>query len=143
MEEPTIETIIARAELRRTAELYAQGADRRDKDLWIEIMTADCRLQGPGFDLPGRDAVLSSLDALAAMYSMTQHRIHNQTVRISGDRAEGETYGSALHIADSEGGKEIVDWAIRYQDQWRREGGIWRFCSRTLVLDWEERRKIG
>lgn len=143
MEKLTVEAIIDQAELRRTAELYAQAADRRDKNLWMEIMTADCCLQGPGFELSGRDAVLSSLDALTAMYSVTQHRIHNQTVRISADSAEGETYGSALHIATSEGGKEIVDWAIRYQDQWRREEGAWRFCSRKLVLDWEERRKLG
>lgn len=139
----TTELMIDQAELRHTAELYAQGADRRDKALWTEIMTTDCHLSGPGFDLPGRDAVLSSLDALTAMYSVTQHRVHNQTVQISGNRAEGETYGSALHIADSDGRKTLVDWAIRYQDQWRRDGGVWRFSSRTLVLDWEERRPLG
>ena len=37
--------------LRRTAEVYARGADRRDKALWSSILTEDCVIEGPGFTL--------------------------------------------------------------------------------------------
>ncbi|OWQ92574.1 nuclear transport factor 2 family protein [Sphingopyxis witflariensis] len=138
----TIQQVIDQAALRQTAELYAQGADRRDKKLWADILTDDCVLEGPGFTLSGRDAVLTSLDVLATMYTATQHRIHNQTVTITGDTALGETYCTADHISQQDGRKESLSWAIRYQDQWRREDGVWRFCDRKLLLDWEERRAL-
>ena len=138
----TIQQVIDQAALRQTAELYAQGADRRDKKLWADILTDDCVLEGPGFTLSGRDAVLSSLDVLATMYSATQHRIHNQTAAITGDTALGETYCTADHISLQDGRQELLSWAIRYQDQWRREDGVWRFCHRKLLLDWEERRAL-
>lgn len=34
-------------ELRRTAELYAQGADRRDAALWSSLFTVDCVIEAP------------------------------------------------------------------------------------------------
>ncbi len=142
MTDMTIQQVIDLTALRQKAELYAQGADRRDKKLWAEILTDDCVLEGPGFTLSGRDAVLASLDVLTAMYAATQHRVHNQTVTISGDSALGETYCTADHLSLKDGRKELLSWAIRYQDQWRREDGGWRFCHRKLLLDWEERRAL-
>ena len=115
------------AALRRTAEVYAAGADRRDKVLWTEVMTEDCVIEGPGFRIAGRDAVLGSIDLLTR----------------NGDRAEGETYSTADHLVAADGGKSLLCWSIRYQDQWRREGGAWRFSHRTLIVDWEETRTLG
>ena len=131
------------AALRRTAEVYAAGADRRDKVLWTEVMTEDCVIEGPGFRIAGRDAVLGSIDLLTRNFLKTQHRVHNQLVTIHGDRAEGETYSTADHLVAADGGKSLLCWSIRYQDQWRREGGAWRFSHRTLIVDWEETRTLG
>ena len=128
--------------LRRTAELYALGADRRDKALWSSILTEDCVIEGPDFTLTGRDAALASLDFLAASYAATQHRVHNQLVEVHGDSAEGETYSTADHLSRDDTGEHLLSWALRYQDQWRREGGVWRFNRRTLLLDWQETRAI-
>ena len=83
--------LLDEAALRKAAELYAKGADRRDKALWASLVTADCVIDGPGFKMEGRDQVVASLDILAQMFFMTQHRVHNQVVTISGDTAKGET----------------------------------------------------
>lgn len=128
------------AGLRRCAELYAQGADRRDKALWREVLAEDCKIEGPGFSVTGREANLGSIDFLSANFRATVHRVHNLVATIEGDEAQGETYSTADHLlADSDA---ILAWSIRYQDRWRRENGAWLFTRRTLVVDWEETRPV-
>ena len=64
-------------------------------------------------------------------------------VDLDGDRASGETVCTAEHrMAGQDGGGVLLCWAIRYQDQWRREAGIWRFTRRDLIVDWEELRPV-
>ena len=143
MNEEILARLVDEAALRRTAELYARGADRRDKALWASIVTADCLIEAPGILLSGREQIVAALDIMAQLYVATQHRVHNQTVSISGDRASGETYGSADHLSERDGQRTLLTWAIRYQDQWRREDGEWRFARRSLILDWTESRLLG
>ena len=128
------------AALRRTAELYALGADRRDKDLWRQVLAEDCVIEGPGFAIEGCEANLGSLDFLAASFRATVHRVHQCVATIEGDGAVGETYSTADHLLmDSD---SVLVWTIRYQDRWRREDGAWRFTRRTLIVDWEETRPV-
>ena len=134
--------LLDEAALRKAAELYAKGADRRDKALWASLVTADCVIDGPGFKMEGRDQVVASLDILAQMFFMTQHRVHNQVVTITGDTAKGETYCVADHLSKENGKTKILVWNLRYQDTWRREEGRWLFASRNLVIDWAETRTI-
>ncbi|NLR39835.1 nuclear transport factor 2 family protein [Novosphingobium sp. ERW19] len=130
------------AALRRTAERYAVGADRRDKALWREVLAEDVEISGPGFSIAGLEANLGSIDHLAHAFTMTRHVVHDMDVIVEGDSAHGETRSTAEHrIAAPEGDKLLV-WAIRYQDQWRRENDCWKFTRRTLIVDWEELRPI-
>lgn len=126
------------AALRQTAEAYARGADRRDKDLWRAVLTHDIELSGPHFATSGLEAVLGSIDMLGQMFTGTRHIIHDQVAEITGDTAQGETRCTAEHRVAREGGDRLVVWAIRYQDGWRREGGTWKFARRHLIIDWEE-----
>lgn len=130
------------AALRRTAERYAVGADRRDKALWREVLAEDVEISGPGFSIAGLEANLGSIDHLAHAFTMTRHVVHDMDVIVEGESAQGETRSTAEHrIAAPEGDKLLV-WAIRYQDQWRRENDCWKFTRRTLIVDWEELRPI-
>ena len=124
------------AALRRTAEIYAQGADRKDKQLWRSVLADDCRIEGPGFVTEGLDATLQSIDALGQMFRSTLHKVHNQTVIVEGDRASGETYCTADHLMND--ADQLLRWTIRYIDEWRREGDTWRITWRKLELLWEE-----
>lgn len=128
--------------LRRTAELYARGADRRSKDDWIAALTEDVEITGPGFAIKGREANLGSLDMLGRMFKATRHLVHNQLAEIDGDTAAGETYCTAEHRMAGEAGDMLLCWAIRYQDQWRREAGQWKISRRELIVDWEELRPL-
>lgn len=127
-------------ELRRCAELYAVGADRRDKALWASVMTEDIVLEGPGFRHEGREKVLGLLDVLGQMFKATQHQVYQVVTDVDGDTAKGETYCNAQHLLTDQ--DALLVWAIRYQDEWRRDGGVWRFSRRSLLVDWEEVRPI-
>lgn len=126
--------------LRRCAELYAVGADRKDKALWRAVLAEDCVIEGPGFSVAGREANLGSIDLLGRMFRATQHRVHQVVAVVDGDGATGETYCTADHLLKDQ--DAVLGWAIRYQDAWRREGGEWRFTHRKLVVDWEEVRPV-
>lgn len=128
------------AELRRTAELYAQGADRRDKALWQAVLAEDCVIEGPGFSIAGRDTNLGSIDALGQMFRATVHRVHNQIAIVTGDEASGETYCTADHLLND--ADSVLVWTIRYKDRWRREEGVWRFTHRKLIVEWEDVRAV-
>lgn len=133
-------TLADLARLRLTAELYAQGADRRDKALWQQVLADDVVITGPGFTIEGRDTNLGSIGALGQMFRATIHRVHQVTATIAGDQATGETYCTADHLlldADM-----ILVWSIRYQDRWRREDDVWRFARRDLIVEWEETRSV-
>ena len=135
-----LQRLLDEAALRRTAELYAQGADHRDKALWRDVLAPDCVIAGPGFRAEGLAANLASIDALGQMFRATLHRIHQQVVTIDGDRASGETHCTADHLLV--GTDAVLVWAIRYQDEWRRIAGEWRFASRRLIVEWEETRAV-
>ena len=142
MIDPRVERLLDERELRRTAEIYAQGADRRDKQLWASIFTGDGVIEAPGIRLEGRANIVAALDAMARLYVATQHRVHNQVVSIDGDTAEGETYSTADHLSDEGGTRTILTWAIRYEDRWRRVDGAWRFSHRSLLIDWTDTRTL-
>jgi hypothetical protein len=142
MSDPRISLLLDERDLRRTAELYAQGADRRDKEVWSSIFTADGVIEAPGFRLEGRASIVAVLDGMAERFAATQHRVHNQVVTVEGDSAWGETYSTADHLSHPSPGQTVLTWAIRYQDRWRREAGVWRFCHRRLIVDWSETRTL-
>jgi hypothetical protein len=142
MHQDQLQRLVDEAALRRTAELYAQGADRRDKATWAAITTEDCVIEAPGIILQGQREIVAALDIMARLYLSTQHRVHNQLVTIAGERAHGETYSVADHVSAAGGGRTLLTWAIRYQDRWRREDGQWLFEHRLLVLDWTETRTL-
>ncbi len=129
--------------LRRTAERYGLGADRRDKALWREVLADDVEIVGPGFAISGLEANLGSIDHLAHAFKATRHVVHDMDVAVSGDTAQGETRSTAEHrLTGADGGDVLLVWAIRYQDQWRRADGVWKFTRRELVVDWEEVRPV-
>ena len=131
------------AVLRRTAERYALGADRRDKAMWREVLAEDVEISGPGFSIKGLEANLGSIDHLAHAFSATRHVVHDMDVTVDGDTARGETRSPAEHRIAAPDGDKLLVWAIRYQDHWRREGDSWKFTARALIVDWEELRRVG
>ena len=136
------DALLDELELKKLGLIYAQAMDRNEPEKLDAIMTDDILVEGPGFSIVGREANRQSPAMLRQMYAMTQHVVHNQTVAITSDTAQGETYCTASHMTRDGDAGSILVWALRYQDRYRRDDGRWRFSGRKLILDWSETRPV-
>lgn len=124
---------------RQLTNLYARAVDRGDLESLCAIFIDAGRIHGPGFDFQGREDFKNMFAGLAKNFEKTQHRFFNQLVEIDGDTARGETYALACHIIKAEDGSWVShDWAVRYQDEFKKIDGKWKFSSRELIVDWTQ-----
>jgi len=140
-----------RLALRELVETYARGADRREAELVASLFGATGVLSRadapgePGWTRNGAAEIEGPMRRLSR-YEVTTHFLGQQSVSFDADdpdRATGETYCLAhhLHVVDEARVNDVM--SIRYQDEYVREAGRWRFATRTLVVDWTERRPTG
>ena len=127
-------------EIRKMAMAYARTVDRGDGAGFAALFTEDAAIDGPGFHVQGYDQLFGNPGALKQMYASTMHTVMNQTVTVTGDTAEGETYCIAYHVnrPDADGKTTRLDWAIRYQDKYIRRDGKWLYTHRQLLVEWTE-----
>lgn len=123
--------------IRTLACRYAQSVDRRDWAQLATLFTEDAVVEGPGFTLPGRSAILTGMQQLD-QYRATQHHVHNQLVEAEGAVASAETYCIANHVYTHNGVDRKLDWGLRYHDRLVLQDGRWLFTHRTLLLDWTQ-----
>jgi hypothetical protein len=130
---------------RRLAALYAHAADRGTGEEMAALFAGDGVLVSPDATLQGRASISRIPAMLRDMFSATRHEIMQQTIVPQGDNAwRGETYCNALHLLREarDGGRQVLVWAIRYQDEFSCADGDWQFVRRELVLDWKEVRVV-
>jgi hypothetical protein len=126
-------------ELRRLVLRYAQAMDRKEPEVLAQIFTDDAEIESLFRAQRGIGEILGIPDMLKSMYASTMHTVHNQTVTVTGDTAEGETYCVAYHLKHPKDGKHMrFDYGIKYQDKYRRVDGAWRFSRRYLQIEWTQ-----
>jgi uncharacterized protein (TIGR02246 family) len=127
-------------EIRKLAMNYARTVDRGDGAGFAALFTEDAAVEGPGFKAQGYDQLFGNPGMLKQMYASTLHTVMNQTVTVTGDTAQGETYCIAYHLnkPDVAGKYTRLDWAIRYQDKYVRRDGKWLYAHRQLLVEWTE-----
>lgn len=118
--------------------------DRDEPDLLLETPTEDVIIEGPGFRRVGMSEALALPAVLREMYLCTQHLVQNQTFDVDGASAQGETYCTASHVLvpQTSSGHEALVWALRYQDRYCKQDGVWRIHQRRPILHWNERRPV-
>ena len=124
-----------RLALQELSNRYARAVDRRDYAAFVALFAANGVLCGPGYAMTAHAEIERGI-RLIEQYEATQHCVHNQLVEVRGDAASGETYCVARHLYERDGVKRKLDMGVRYQDEYTREVGAWRFARRELVLDW-------
>ena len=125
--------------MKRLAYLYARGGDRNEPETFASVFTDDAIVISPQATIEGKANLAKIPGMLNDMYETTLHTVLNQTVKITGDTAEGETYCIAYHLSRPKDGKRMrFDMFIRYQDKFRRVSGEWKFTRRQLVVDWTQ-----
>src|SRR5262245_7122401 len=149
MSDPT-RLLLDRLEIQDLAASYARGVDRRDFELLASLFTHDARLAvhygdpvkvEPRNEMRGADQIVKGIRTIVR-YRATTHFVGNQTVKIDGDQARGETYCLAHHILEEHGRWRDYVMSIRYADHCVRDGSRWKFAERVLAVDWTEDRPV-
>ncbi len=135
-----------RLALRHLVDSYAYHVDRADTDTVAGLFSAQGRFVvhfRPGRDgsptvRTGRAEITAALVAGLAPYLATTHVVGGQVLDMDadGDHARGETVCLAHHVYQRDEGRRLLVMAVRYQDDYVRESGVWRFAERQLRLDW-------
>jgi hypothetical protein len=139
--------IVDRAALRNLAERYAQGVDRRDREVFLSAFHPDATLavhhpseKEEGINVMQGHEQIGRVPEFIQVYPKTYHVLGQSTYEIDGDTATGETYCVAHHLTpDRHGGTNYVMY-IRYADTYRRDGGEWRIATRRVNVDWTDHR---
>jgi len=136
-----------RLAIRELIDAYAHCADRRDAKGQMALFTEDTefrvfmdsRSPEPSYAIHGREA-LAPVFADLNQYQATTHFNGQSTVRLDGDRATAETYCIAHHLTVIGNQRTLMLASIRYLDQLSKEGGVWLFAERSLMVDWKDTR---
>ena len=64
------------------------------------------------------------------------HNLTNQSIKIDGNRAEGECYGLAQSTSSRDGNQQDQIFGGRYLDSFEKRGDEWRISKRKFILDW-------
>jgi hypothetical protein len=140
----SIETLLAKSEIRDVLGRYCRAMDRCDAEL-LGSVYHEGALDEHG--LPGEDGtaawfrehVFAILDASC---EATQHFLGNSLISVDGERADVESYVIALHVGhpDAAGARTLDTVGARYVDRFERRAGSWRIAHRIVIADWREAR---
>jgi ketosteroid isomerase-like protein len=129
-------------EIRNLSHRYAQALDRGDTATWRSLFTADVVLQTGDKPPSSYDQIARSPELQLRRYQKTWHGVLTQVIQVDGDHAEGEVYCLARHIwtasHNTPGDMPFSlshDMTIRYQDEYRKDDGEWKFAVRKLTID--------
>ena len=128
-----------RAEIRELGLVYASAIDRLDEPALLSVFAPDAVMEGPKWRYEGHQAIASVIPILKDLYVSSWHAVHNQTVVLNGNLAHGETYCTARHL--QKGGyldNQVMTMTLRYQDEFARLNGVWKYTRRRQIIDWTE-----
>jgi ketosteroid isomerase-like protein len=140
--------VAARVALRHLVDTYAHHVDGGDAEAVAGLFTEDGRLvahfaagrDGSPTVRSGRAEITAALVAGLRPYLGTTHVVGGQVLDLDadGERARGETVCLAHHLYERDGARRLLVMAVRYQDDYVCESGVWRFAQRQLRLDWRQ-----
>lgn len=133
----SLEERIARLEdleaIRALVARYGFAIDDRDLAAVGALFTQDGRFRSRDgvMDANGRPAVLAQFEGRFAALGPTNHFSHDHVIWLD-DAAPGRARGLvSSHAEVVRNGRPMVV-ALRYEDEYRREDGTWRFADRLL-----------
>ncbi len=127
-----LESRLAIAEL---VAAYAEACDAHDMPRLMDLFAEDIEIDSPSglMRARGKAAVEALFVALLRVRGPSFHWTHDHRIRIDPadpDRATGRVMA---HAETTPGGVHSLA-ALRYDDAYVRQGGVWRFARRTLAF---------
>jgi ketosteroid isomerase-like protein len=109
---------------------YAVLLDDRQFESVGRLFTEDGVFASPNSTTHGRSAIAANFEAKHAPFTMTLHDPHASSLLFTGP---DEARGTVLGYAELANGEHTIITNIRYQDDYRREAGAWRFARRHVL----------
>jgi hypothetical protein len=129
-------TALDKAEILELLVRYAHCCDDRDFNGAGECFTSDAQAEYSGVLLPrGAAHVVAHLQPLAHL-PMTQHLVGSVSVLVSVDSATARSYVVANLVRVVDGGHELVQRGLRYDDRLVRTPDGWRIADRRHRVLW-------
>lgn len=130
-----IDRVESRAAISEIVAKYCKACDDRDVPLLRALFTDDAvvRSNDGVMTSDGIDAVMKMYGGRFEVLGISAHWTHDHIIAFDDtdtERATGEIFG---HAEAHRNGQTLVT-SLRYQDVYRREGGVWKFASRTLAF---------
>jgi len=141
----SLETRIARIEARHALNdlvaNYFLRVDARTYESLADLFTADGTFAFTDMKASGRAGLLEFWKRRIANYEFTYHYLHSHVITsidLAANTATGIVTGHAEHAINA----TCVLAALRYDDQYACENGVWRIRTRTLstryFLPWND-----
>jgi uncharacterized protein (TIGR02246 family) len=112
---------------------YGRACDDHDMTLLMTLFTEDACLDTPSglMQAQGRDAICTMFEQVLATRGPSFHWSHDHTITFD-DADDNAASGLTLSHAETSPGGVVSVAAMRYEDAYRREAGMWKFARRTL-----------
>ncbi|MEO8176359.1 MAG: nuclear transport factor 2 family protein [Sphingomicrobium sp.] len=129
-----IDRLEAESAIRALAARYCFAIDNHDLDAVADLFTADALVfsRDGVMDARGRDAVIAQYQQRFAVLGPSNHVSHDHWIRFGDDPDRAEGLLSAH--AELWRNETTMVTALRYDDVYRREQGVWRFAERALAF---------
>jgi ketosteroid isomerase-like protein len=119
------------AAIRQLIDAYGDAVFRRDASDWGACWAEDACWSLAGQVVEGRDEIVALWKIAMAGFPFVAFFAQPGLIVVDGERASGRVYTHEL-LEKSDG---TIDRPIgRYDDEYRKIEGAWRFAARTYIL---------
>ena len=131
-----IQEILDKESIRELVYTYCRAADRHDNELMRTLYHEDAYDDHGSFFKGKAMEFLDLLPEIQKSMGILHHNVTTHNIKLSGTKAEGETYIIAFHQVLTEEGNYDVLIGGRYFDEYEKRNDIWKFSSRAVDADW-------
>jgi uncharacterized protein (TIGR02246 family) len=117
---------------------YGEAHDNRDYLAFSELFASNGEWVGGLGSAQGPEAIFELMDSSIGHNpqpdgSGTYHVMTNDQIRIDGDRASATT--KWIYLVPTDDGSPRMMFLGRYEDEFIRENGVWKFLRREAPVD--------
>lgn len=125
--------------IRSVIERYFSAVDRRDFDLLATCFTKDVEFElnlETTIRLNGVEALMDRMRSLPSP-TASSHGLANTSIAVDGDKAKSTTFTVVHALVGPVVGGTLLIRGLRYDDDFRRDGGVWRIARRAHNPLWQ------
>lgn len=119
----------SREQIRELLVRYALLIDDHEFDALGELFTDNATFGRPGSQHTGRAAIVANYRLRGGQYPVSLHVAHGSVIDFA---ADDHAYGQVQAFSEQASDQYTVITAFRYDDEYERTDGRWRFAGRTV-----------